>query len=60
MKNKIRRIKNELNVYGDLSELEKDIQFLIEQANKWATVQEIFQDPTKTTDDALDYINNNP
>lgn len=58
MKDKIRRIENELNNYNSIQNPE-NIRFLIELAEKWATVQEIFTDPGKSVDEALNYLSNN-
>ena len=58
MKDKIKRIENELNDYGDVND-EEDIRFLISLAKNWVKVQEIFQNPDVSVEKALDYLSNN-
>jgi len=53
MKNKIREIENKVDMSPE------DIRYLIELAEKWATVQEIFTDPDKSIDESLSYLSNN-
>jgi len=56
MKEKIRTIENEFNNYVDIQNPE-DVRLLIDFAEKWAKVVEIYQDPLKSCDDVLDFIN---
>jgi hypothetical protein len=37
-----------------------ELENLVESANKWDEVQEIFKSPLKSVEEALDYLNNNP